>query len=535
MRQMQSIQRLGRGAGRAAVLLALSLLAASGCSDEVGGDGYEPPRPTSGGALPAAGGAEGGAAGDRGTMGGKSGSGGTSGMGGKGGKGGTGGKGGSVINEGGAAGQTPGSTCGNSHLEDGEECDDGNTKSGDGCTADCKSGCEVCEKTYCKNVRAQEAGKFNWIAEFSPRSPNDIPTACYDMDGSAQHGPAQGVPRADLCQAMVDCVRREKCAQIVADDYFSPTANKYISSRYYVFMRCFCDRDVTDKTYVTDCSNPAPNPPSADPTQDPPHFIAGKCAREIQDASEVDNPGEAFKGLFTGGMPFGAANLLLQACDTKLCTEECLPAATAGAIAQISGDILQLKSAAGESPLGNLIADSQRAATATDFALVNEATYKSDYGPLGLFFDAAPGRPADADGRVLESEVRHVLFGMDPVGSAYNEESGGKLVTLSVTGQKLYDLLNTLLGAVQVSGLNYTWDASQPSGSKIVSITMGAAAIDKAATYSVTVNDFFAKSIVGGTNIVTTEKNPERELVAYLKAQVQPVAPPPLDRVTRLN
>ncbi|HEX2876629.1 MAG TPA: hypothetical protein VHP33_35505, partial [Polyangiaceae bacterium] len=166
-RNARGFGRAVRSAGRLGLGALAALLAASGCSDEVGGDGYVPDRPSAGkgglgggagtlgsGGLPA----EGGAGGDSTASGGKAGSG-NSGTSGKGGRAGS-----SSMTDGGMGGEPTGTAvCGNNATEPGEECDDGNTKSGDGCTADCKSACEVCEKTYCKAVRSVEAGDHGWV------------------------------------------------------------------------------------------------------------------------------------------------------------------------------------------------------------------------------------------------------------------------------------------------------------------------------------------------------------------------------------
>jgi hypothetical protein len=335
--------------------------------------------------------------------------------------------------------------------------------------------------------------------------------------------------------AAVDCIRRENCAQFVPPD-FDAVGATYSTAPNYAFMGCYCDLDVTDPNYFNRCANPA-------------EYVAGKCAREIQEAAERDpqeGAAAVFSGLTGAGKPFGVANLLLQGCDKILCTEECYPEASEGAVATIDDDILYLPNAAGESSLGNLIADAYRAATGTAFALVNIAVMGSPYAPYGLIFKSAPGRPADEDGRVLESEVRHMLFGMDALSSATNVSGGGNLVTLQVTGQQIYDLLSTapLLGTVplkiygfEVSGLTYSWDGSAPVASRVTEVLKDGAPIDKAATYAVTVNDYTAAILPESykTGMTTTDKVPSKSVVDYLKAQPQPVVPPELDRVTRVN
>ncbi len=516
-----------RRARGASALVVLSLFVAAGCSEEVGGDGFVPDRPISAGK---AGGGSGGLAnvpsGGMMDVGGEpdtstAGTGGRS-HGGSGGKS-SGGKAGTAPMDGGAGGDTNTnkSVCGNGAIEPGEQCDDGNTKSGDGCTADCLKDCEVCEKTFCTAVRGALAGDNGWVQE-DKKSPNNLysgPKGCFELEGTASPaGPAGAVPRSELCAAMVDCIRREKCEQLLPIDTPDPkSARDYSPAVALPFMRCYCDLDVTDG-FSTKCGNPA-------------QFKAGKCKREIQEASEGQEVNNVLMGLITGGKPLGVGNLLLQACDKSLCTEECLPGYTSGIVAQISGDILVAKNEAGESPVGDLIADAQRAAMQTDFAFVNETTYVFYLSSHGLIFRAATGRPADADGRVLESEVRQLVFGMDQTGTAVNQAGGTKLVTLQLTGQQVQEFLNKNYTSTQVSGLAYTWSGA----SGVTEVRKGGAPIDKAATYTITVNSTLVASIAGATNIASSDKSPEQELVSYLRAQPQPVAPPTLNRVTKLN
>jgi cysteine-rich repeat protein len=513
---------------------------ASGCTDEVGGDGYEPPRPTAGtngdGGVVNAGGMDddGGAplqpgAGKGGSSGGSAGkaSGGKS-SGGKasGGKGG----GGSVTEGGGGAGETPSAVCGNMAIEEGEQCDDGNTKSGDGCTADCKSDCEVCEKTFCKNVHSAEAGEHNPVYGelFEPFDPF---TACFAAEGLAVAGPAKGISLAVLCQDLVDCVRREQCAQFEDIDGSAATG--------YGFVHCYCSYDVSLLNYKTTCEATTALDPKVDPN------YVGKCLREFQEASETEDALGLFKGVQNRRKALGVANLLLLTCDRSLCTEECLPQISTGVVGQITADIVVANNDAGESPFGDLMADSQRAATGTDFAFVRNSAFQpvtEAAQPSGLIFHGAQGRPADADGRVLHSEVRQVIFGYYSgtfAGSEFNV--GSHLVTLKATGQQIYDLLEQASAStpldtfLQVSGLTFKWQSEAP---RIQEVRKDGALLDKAAKYSVTIDNVLSAlsraPLTGATDLVATDKTPEQALIGYLKSLPQPMSPPALDRITLL-
>jgi cysteine-rich repeat protein len=506
----------------------LTLLNAGACADEMGGDGWVPPRamtdnggePASGGML---GGSEGGGGGEGPMTAGKSG-------GGKGGKGGSGGKAGTggTTGEGGEgiAGMPDpgGSVCGNGVTEPPlEDCDDGNTVGSDACPANCRLACETCEKTYCKAVRSAEAGKHGWALE-AQQTPADLYTNCMNMPGLALGGPAQGVERSELCRNVVDCVRREQCEQFVPDDL-----NESQTQTTFAFLRCYCDLDVTASDYVSQCTGPG--------------YVPGKCARELQEASELET--KAVFGIHFGanGHAFGASNVLLLQCDKKLCLEECYPEHSSGPVAEIGTDIVWQTNAAGESPLGNLIVDAHRAATGTDFGLMffalGETGFLGDFGSGGLWYDATPGRAADANGRVLESELGHVIFGMNPRPPRVHQYAGNKLVTTQVTGLVLYNILSAFFDQVHVSGLAYTWDASLVAN-RVTEIRKNGTPIDSASTYALTTNNVAAATIVEAgilepAAFTETDKNPLEETKKYLKSLPQPVMPPPLDRVIRLN
>jgi 5'-nucleotidase len=195
-------------------------------------------------------------------------------------------------------------------------------------------------------------------------------------------------------------------------------------------------------------------------------------------------------------------------------------------VAQVAGDATREQNAAGESTLGNLIADAQRAATGTDFAFMNPGGIRAE-----LLFAADPSNPADAAGSVLWGE----LFTIQPFGNS--------LVTMDLTGQQLYDLLDQQFAVsrfLQLSGLEYTWDNGLPAAERVVEIRQAGVAIDRLATYSVTVNNFIATGgdgftvLLGGTNVTGGDIDLDA-LIDYLAAQPSPVAIPALDRITRLN
>ncbi len=195
-------------------------------------------------------------------------------------------------------------------------------------------------------------------------------------------------------------------------------------------------------------------------------------------------------------------------------------------VTTIASDIVRTQNAAGESPLGNLIADAQRAATGSDFAFMNPGGIRAD-----LTYAASSSNASDAAGTVLWGE----LFTVQPFGNT--------LVRINLTGQQVVDVLNqqwTTNRMLQISGLTYTWDNALPAGSKVVEVLQNGAPIDRSATYTVTVNSFLVGGGDGftvftlGTDQVGGEVDLDA-LIDYLRTQTQPVAAPPLNRITKLN
>jgi len=181
-------------------------------------------------------------------------------------------------------------------------------------------------------------------------------------------------------------------------------------------------------------------------------------------------------------------------------------------------DILREQNAAGESALGNLIADAQRAALGTDFAFMN---------PGGIRADLLAGEVTWGD-----------LFTVQPFGNS--------LVKMGLTGQQIYELLEQqwlnqpFPRILQISGLTYTWDNNLSVGGRIVEVQKGGVPIDRAAVYPVTVNSFLA---AGGDNFTVLTQGTNQvggpidldALITYIQGLPQPFTAVVEGRITRLN
>ena len=202
-------------------------------------------------------------------------------------------------------------------------------------------------------------------------------------------------------------------------------------------------------------------------------------------------------------------------------------------IGTVTTDISRTGNPAGESALGDIIADAQLEATAPAgfgdavVAFMNPGGIRDDID----FVSSG----AEADGELTFGEA----FSVQPFGNS--------LVTMTLTGAQIDTLLEqqwvgqTSPRILQVSdGFTYEWSASQPVGSRVhaASIKIGGVAIVPGTDYRVTVNSFLADGgdnfsvLVDGTDRLGGEVDLDA-LVTYFGAN-SPVPPGPQDRITRL-
>ncbi|MCS7483477.1 bifunctional metallophosphatase/5'-nucleotidase [Umezawaea endophytica] len=149
-------------------------------------------------------------------------------------------------------------------------------------------------------------------------------------------------------------------------------------------------------------------------------------------------------------------------------------------IGTVSADILRAQAPTGESPLGNLIADSQLAATTGNgavVALMNPGGVRAD-----LTFPSSPA--GEGNGVVTYGEA----FTVQPFGNI--------LQTVTLTGAQLKTVLEQQWSATRQivlqpsANLTYSWSTSAAIGSKISNLAISGTPVDPAANYRVTINSF---------------------------------------------
>ena len=159
--------------------------------------------------------------------------------------------------------------------------------------------------------------------------------------------------------------------------------------------------------------------------------------------------------------------------------------------------IARKASDAGESPLGNLIADAVLAAT------------RSHGAQIGFMNNGGIRKDLETSDAALTTNFGHAQAVLP---------FGNTLVVLDLTGAQLRRLLEqqwqrpSASGAtvLQVSqGLTYTWDAARPLGQRLVpgSLKFNGAPVDDTTTYRVVANNFLAE---GGDNFPEFAKGTNR-------------------------
>jgi 5'-nucleotidase len=184
---------------------------------------------------------------------------------------------------------------------------------------------------------------------------------------------------------------------------------------------------------------------------------------------------------------------------------------------------------AGESPLGDIVADAQLAATRVE---ANGGAVIAVTNPGGIRTDI----PKKEAGAVTYADV----FASQPFRN--------QLVTLTLTGMQIKNMLEQQWldpkrpRILQISkGFNYTWDGAKPNGDRVVAdrMSLNGQRIEPATSYRVTVNNFLS---VGGDGFTVLKEGTAQRFGVYdvdaLYAHFQansPMSPATPDRIVRVN
>jgi 5'-nucleotidase len=198
----------------------------------------------------------------------------------------------------------------------------------------------------------------------------------------------------------------------------------------------------------------------------------------------------------------------------------------AGTVAET---LSRVPNAAGESALGDLIADAQLAATRDE---ANGGAVIAFTNPGGIRTDI----DKHDDGTVSYAEI----FASQPFRN--------QLVTLTLTGAQIKAMLEqqwhdpTRPRVLPASkGFAYSWDPTKPEGERVAagSMKLNGMGIDPDTPYRVTVNNYLA---LGGDGFTVLKQGvkpqfgvyDDEALFAYFQKNT-PIAPPPADRITQSN
>jgi 5'-nucleotidase len=199
-------------------------------------------------------------------------------------------------------------------------------------------------------------------------------------------------------------------------------------------------------------------------------------------------------------------------------------------IAKVTQELSMIGNPAGESALGNLVADAQLYATA-----------QPDKGGAVIAFNNAGSLRSPIIPDAQSAVTYGGLFRVQPFQN--------DLVVMNLTGKQIKIALEQQFGdngrsrLMGVSkGLSYTWDASKPSGQRILaeSIRLNGTSVRGELQYRVTANSFIAGGSEGmtifreGTDRMVSMLDVEA-LVEYLAANSPYKAPPLGTRIMRLN
>lgn len=209
------------------------------------------------------------------------------------------------------------------------------------------------------------------------------------------------------------------------------------------------------------------------------NLLIDKESSEIVNKSAVIVP--VYADQAPGTSPDPAAEELLAE------VENAVSEMRSGIITTSTTDLTRIPNAEGKSTLGNLVADSQRAAMNTDIALVTSGS------PVGALKADIPA------GTITWGDLEKVL----PPDASMAETYGGwysrpHVASREITGEQIKNILERQWEEpipkenLSVSGITYTYDPSLPAGSKVTEVFVNGIPLDKEETYTAAMNYYMA-------------------------------------------
>jgi 5'-nucleotidase len=198
-------------------------------------------------------------------------------------------------------------------------------------------------------------------------------------------------------------------------------------------------------------------------------------------------------------------------------SEEAVGPLTNRVITTASADITRLPTGAGESALGNLVADGQRAAMNADIAFITTGSLRAEI----------------AGGNVTWGD----LYAVQPFSAT--------VLSMTLTGDQVRGVLERQWETplpphnLAASGLIYTFDDKRPAGSKITEIRVNGVPLDPNAEYTAAMVDFLAtggdgyNAFTKGTNAVSGPFDVDA-LVTYMESLPEPVDAKAEGRITMI-
>ncbi|MFA5331041.1 MAG: bifunctional metallophosphatase/5'-nucleotidase [Methanoregula sp.] len=208
----------------------------------------------------------------------------------------------------------------------------------------------------------------------------------------------------------------------------------------------------------------------------------------------------AYADQYPGTAPDPAAATLLRNADTVV-------SAKTGTVEAVSTtDIMRQTNAAGESALGDLVADSERSSVQADAAFITLGSLRADL----------------KKGNVTWGD----LFTVQPFSN--------QIYAVGMSGRQIRNVLERQWTdplpphSLAVSGLTYSYDPSRPAGDRVTEVSVGGELLNESKTYRVAIVSYLYGGGDGYTefaNATLTEPGPLDidALSAYISALPQPV------------